>query len=123
MFKQLNEKLEKFLEMSPNFTKKDTNLPVLIFVSGRGGASHGPRIKFLNKYSTKWTDKDAISVSIEDNPRIVYPKNGVKLNIKTKEFKQVCQWIVQNKQVLLDYWFDKISLDKLQANLSPLEVE
>jgi len=43
--KQLNEQLSQFLEMSPNLKKKETGLPVVIYVSPKQG-SHNVRIKF-----------------------------------------------------------------------------
>ena len=124
-FKQLNEQLTKFLEMSPNYNKKQTGLPVLIYVSPKEG-SHGPRIKFLNRLNSNWRgtkDPDSVSISICDEPQIVYPKTGVKLRISSKEFNQVKQWIIQNKQVLLDFWNGVIQTRKeLDSKLTKLNI-
>lgn len=116
--KHLNQQLNQFLEMSPNLRHKDTNLPMLIYVSTQEG-QHGPRIKFLNKKSqTNWTNADSISVSIEDNPRIVFPKDKVSLKISNKDFKHLQQWIIQNKECLLDFWFLRITRDELSQRLT-----
>lgn len=120
-FKQLNKKLQIFIEMSPNLRRKDTNLPVIIYVSPQQG-SHGPRIKFMNKYSDKWIKKEEITISIEDNPQIKYPPN-VKLKISNKDFKKIQQWIIQNKQVLLDFWFGEIKTEEeLKQKLTKLDI-
>lgn len=104
--KKLNEQLQYILEMSPTLKCKDTGLPVLLYASPMEG-SHGPRIKFLNRLNSGWRgrkDPDSVSISISDDPKIVYPKTKVNLKISNKEFNQVKQWIIQNKQPLMDFW-------------------
>ena len=112
--------------MSPNYPRKQTGLPVLIYVSAKEG-SHGPRIKFLNRLNSSWRgskDPDSVSISICDNPKIVYPKTGVRLRISTKEFNQVKSWIIQNKDVLLDFWNGVIpTKEELDSKLTKLNLD
>ena len=123
--KQLNEHLSKILEMSPNYNVEETGLPVLIYISPKEG-SHGPRIKFLNRRNSNWRgnkDPDSVSISICDDPKIVYPKTGLRLKISNKEFNQVKLWIIQNKDVLLDFWNGVIQTkEELNSKLTKLNI-
>lgn len=116
MFKDLNEKLEQILEMSPNYRKKDTNLPAVIYISQKEGG-HGPRIKFQNQKSDRPKESEWIPMTIEDNPRVI---GNQKLNLSSKELNQIKTWIIQNKEVLLDFWYLKISKEELDKKLTKL---
>ena len=61
-----------------------------------------------------------IPVSISDSPEI---PNSVKtkLNIKQKELTRIKQWVVLNKQVLIDYADGKITTSELYKRIKPLE--
>ena len=125
-FKRLNRQLDQIIEMSPNYPRKQTGLPVLIYVSAKEG-SHGPRIKFLNRLNSSWRgskDPDSVSISICDDPKIVYPKTGVRLRISNKEFNQIRAWIIQNKDVLLDFWNGVIpTKEELDSKLTKLNLD
>ena len=72
-----------------------------IWVSTKGNSKHGPRIKISSINRSNNLD---VVISISDNPEIKTGKNIIK-NIYIKEIKK---WIILNKKVLLDYWFEKI---------------
>lgn len=116
--KELLHLIETTLNESPNLKTKDTGLPILLYVSKQQG-SHGARVKFLNKYSTSWDNSDSISITIEDEPKVVAPKN-YKLKIKTSELNDVKAWIKLNKEPLLDFWYGRIELPELKKNLTKL---
>ena len=99
-----------------NFRKKSTGLPRVIFVSSKGGVKHGPRIKVSIKKSDNLNPEYlAISVSIEDEPKI---KLG---ELPKKDFEKISEWIKINKSTLLKYWNYKIDTETLIKNLKKLK--
>ena len=59
-----------------------------------------PRSRFQNNTSnTVTSERDLIPVSIEDEPRVLIDKK-----YDTKLFRYVKEWIILNKDILLQYW-------------------
>jgi hypothetical protein len=104
--RRINE--ENFFEMS-NLRNKTTGLDMLLYVSERGYAKHGPRIKVQRSLGSKITH-DFFSVSIDDDPRIVAGDQG---EISNKHLEKVFQFVIKNKEVLLGYWNSEIYTDEL----------
>lgn len=107
---KLNEELEAFLneeklyEMA-NVKPIRTNLKVIIWADSGRNLKHAPRIKFQNSYSDHVDGSSLIPMTISENPEI--PVN-IKLNIKQKDVEQIRQWVILNKDLLMDYFTEEI---------------
>lgn len=124
IFTELNEMLQVYLEDKfaiqemANYKAKELNLPVNIWVDGPRELKHSRRIKAQNNYSTNFTPGDLISITISDKPKVT--RTFKKINIENKDIDRLKQWIVLNKQALLDYADGKLSTRELDGILKPL---
>lgn len=113
---KLNEEIEKILnenkiyEMA-NISTKRSGLPVVVYISGLK-SSHGPRIKFMNGYGTVKPEK-LLTLTVSDDPKLI-PEDS-KLEISEKELQQIKNWVILNKDVLLELY--KGQLDEIDAAL------
>jgi hypothetical protein len=81
-----------------NLTSAQTGVPGTIFISTAMGP-HGPRVKyFLRPGRTQ----PSFSVSVADSPVVV--ANSLSLCTVRQMSPQVIDWVVQNKDGLLDFW-------------------
>jgi hypothetical protein len=81
-----------------NLTSAQTGIVGTIFVSTAMGA-HGPRVKyFLQPGRTQ----PSFSVSISDVPRVV--ANSLPTRLVRQMSPQVTEWVLRNKDALLDFW-------------------
>lgn len=101
-------------EMS-NLPQADTGLPMMVFISPRGNAQHGPRIKVQRTTRNTWDMEDTFVVSVSERPEIIAGDQG---SITSKELEQVYGWISLNSSVLVELWNNPKSM--LQT-LSKLE--
>jgi hypothetical protein len=86
---------EELVEMS-NLRHTDTGLDHgSIYISSKEG-KHGPRVKY---YRDRPGSKSA-SISISDFPEV----KEDALGLKSKELKQIIQFILINKKTLLKIW-------------------
>ena len=101
---KLKEYFEKksLWEMA-NVTQKKTGLPMMIWVDIKTKRKHIPRIKVSKTHAYKMVTDDLVSVSIEDNPKIL-----AGTGLKAKDFEIVKSFIKQNKELLLKYWNKEI---------------
>jgi hypothetical protein len=89
---------EDMLEMA-NLTSAQTGVPGTIFISAAMGG-HGPRVKyFLQPGRTQ----PSFSVSIADVPAVV--ANSLPLRVRRQRSPQVIDWVLLNKDALLDFWY------------------
>ena len=102
--KSLIDKIDLY-EMA-NVSPKDTGLSVYVYVSPNN-SNHGPRIKVSNIKNKSWSD-DNFSLSICDKPELM---NGV-CKLDSNELDDTKNWIILNKNILLDYWNNKIQSTK-----------
>ena len=112
---------EMLLEMA-NISQNTTGLDVIVWVQTINTQSTGkhnlPRIKFQNNTSTKIQINELIPISISDNPKILLKNNDLnKIKISQAQIKEVKLWIVKNKEILIDYWEEKITTDELFQKL------
>lgn len=118
----LNEDKEILMEMS-TLRKKDTNLPVNIWVDDiaaeRNTPHNRPKIKFQNNTSDRVLTREAIPMSIDDNPEILV--KNFKTKLSNEQVNAVRKFIVLNKDVLSDYWNNKITLFQFIARIKPIE--
>lgn len=129
---KLTEQIQKFLEEDYKESNKqplyefadlvpeDTNLVAVIWVDGPRNMPHSRRIKFQNNTCPSLNGGEMIPVTISDDPQI---PNSVKskLNIKEKELTRIKQWIILNKQILLDYADGKLTTKQLYQQIKPLD--
>ena len=112
---------EMLLEMA-SISQNTTGLDVIIWVQTNNTQSTGkhnlPRIKFQNNTATKIQINELIPISISENPEILLKNNDFnKIKISQAQINAVKQWIVKNKEILTDYWEEKITTDELFQKL------
>ena len=112
---------EMLLEMA-NISQNTTGLDVIIWVQTDNTQSawkHNlPRIKFQNNTATKIQINELIPISISDEPKILLKNNDLnKIKISQEQINEVKLWIVKNKEILIDYWKEKITTDELFQKL------
>ena len=112
---------EMLLEMA-NISQNTTGLDVIVWVQTINTQSTGkhnlPRIKFQNNTSTKIQINELIPISISDNPKMLLKNNDLnKIKISQAQINVIKQWIIKNKEILIDYWEEKITTDELFQKL------
>ena len=112
---------EMLLEIA-NISQSTTGLDVIIWVQTNNTQSTGkhnlPRIKFQNNTPTKIQINELIPISISDDPKILLKNNDLnKIKISQTQINGIKQWIMKNKEILIDYWEEKITTDELFQKL------
>jgi hypothetical protein len=101
-FDNLKENTEHLIEMSM-FDQEDTGLPVAIWIDDSGfsrNVKHNlPRLKFQPKGKSV---KSLVPISISENPRVL-----LKHYTPTKEETAVKEFIIHNRDLLLDLYSKK----------------
>jgi len=97
-------KVVNLFEMA-NVRPDETGLKMVIYISPRMGAKHGPRIRAQTLYGEKIYKGNYFSITIEEEPRVI----GRTGDIKTEDVKKVCQFVKENRVILLKLWYDEIS--------------
>jgi len=98
----IEEAENMLLEMS-NFRPSKTGLPMVIWIMPDIHHQHGPRIKVQKKHGDKVIDPNSwASVTIEDEPEVVVGK------LPINDFNLVKEFIILNKEKLLEVWNDEI---------------
>ncbi len=102
---------EDFFSMA-NLSPRITGLPMVVWVSQRGGARHDPCVKISLEHGHRMRADRTCSVSVRPTVDIVagpaLPSEDVAL---------VRTWIERNRQVLVDYWEERIATDELLERL------
>lgn len=103
-------------------SQNTTGLDVIICVQTNNTQSTGkhnlPRIKFQNNTAAKIQINELIPISISDNPKILLKNNDLdKIKISQTQINGIKQWIIKNKEILIDYWEEKITTDELFQKL------
>lgn len=93
--KELKDKGYQEVADMANLREEDTGIDAEIWVSAKF-PGHKPRVKVKK-------DSHSVSISIEDQPKVLAPKNP-KLDPGT--IKAVMKWVAINKDLLLEYWND-----------------
>ena len=122
---ELLEALDVFLqdkfplnEMS-NYKGKKYNLPVNIWVDGPRTLKHGKRIKFQNNYSEKFDETDLLTMTISEEPRL--GKTFKKIKVKNRDIEKLKQWVILNKDILLQFADGNIDSQDLGSMLKPIQ--
>lgn len=95
-----------------NLRPATTGLSLVVFVSQRGGARHGARIKVspLPRYDPA----QAVTVTLEDPPHALGP-------IGAREMAEIGRWIALNREAIQAYWDGTIEYtEDLLARLKPI---
>ena len=87
-----------------NIKQSTSGLPVIIFISPKGRANHGHRVKVQNNYSSNTQEGNFFSITISEDPEII----GDIGEVKSSDLRKIREFVIKNKEVLLDYWNDKI---------------
>ena len=98
-----------------SYRKKKTGVDNTIFISQKGYARHGARIKIAidPPHSIDVTSRTA-SVSINSG-------KVAQGEVSPALLKQVQKFIALNREVLLQYWDARIDTDELAEQLRPIE--
>jgi hypothetical protein len=88
---------EDTVEMA-NLTSAQTGILGTIFISTAMGA-HGPRVKYFERPGRT---QPSFSVSVTDAPAVV--ANSLPARTVRQMSPQVIEWVVRNKDALLDFW-------------------
>lgn len=105
-----------------NFSQNATGLDVIVWVqtiNTQSNVKHNlPRIKFQNNTETRVQIHELIPISISDNPQILLNNNDLnKIKISQAQINVIKQWIIKNKEILIDYWEEKITTSELWQKL------
>jgi hypothetical protein len=98
-----------------SISQKYTGLDVIVFVETCG--EQIPIIRFQDNVSAKVQMDDLVSVSISDNPELL-DCDIDSIGISSVQIYSVKDWIVNNKSILLDYWYGLITTDILFERLN-----
>ena len=82
-----------------NLTTAQTGVPGTIFISAAMGG-HGPRV---NYFSQPGRSQPSFSVAVVDNPTVI--ANSLPLRVVRQRSPQVIDWVLRNKDALLDFWY------------------
>ena len=74
-------------------------MPLVIWVSEKGNANHGPRIKVSKIYGDKFNVTNSFLIEINSLKVI-----GDTAKIKERDINKIKEWIVINKELLLKVW-------------------
>jgi hypothetical protein len=97
--------IKRLYEMA-NLRPSETGINIVVYADQRDGlVKHAARIKVSKIYGDK-TSQSLFPITIEDNPRIIGNDIG---EIKPKDIRKIIGWIKLNQQLLLDYWYRRIT--------------
>lgn len=109
-FKEILNEDEFLFEMA-NLTKKNfKSLPANLYISTRGNAKHGPRIKIQQNYDEKIKSKMTFSMTIPDKEII-----GDTGDLDNKDIKYFENFIDNNKELLIEYWNNGENMDTMDV--------
>ena len=99
-------------EMGATLRKKDTGLPVNIWIDDMAwkNTGHWKKIKFQPDTENRADTDTFIPMSIEDNPRVLM--DNPQITIDAKKLEQVKQFVRINKNLLLLYADQKITISE-----------
>ena len=119
IYNRLFSARDELFEMA-NLRKRETGLPVNIYVSSGGTVNkhHSPRIKVMYDTSNRFNPHATVSVILKQDvtPTDVVGYNNLPNHILTP----IRNYINLNFDVLIDYWNDKIDTIELSRKLKKL---
>jgi len=106
---------EDELFLMANLFPEDTGLPMVVWISEKGGARHDARVKVARSHGSKARPDDTVSVSVREPPIVVAGEG-----LAAADLKLVQAWIELNRPIILDHWSGKISSRQAVNAIAPL---
>jgi hypothetical protein len=97
-----------------NLRPKTTGLPMVVWLSERGGARHDVRIKVAQRHGDRIDPSNTAVVGVRPSPGLAagyLPLSDVQV---------VSDWIRLNEAAIVDYWDGAIDTGELLQRLQPL---
>ena len=108
-------RLQNELEEMVSYRKNVTGVDHTIFISPKGNARHGARLKIAIDPPDSLDPRTMTATIAIVEPRVIGGR------IPTKLLMQVRQFIDLNQQTLLDYWNYRIDTDQLRQRLQAVK--
>jgi hypothetical protein len=109
---QKQRESDELYEMA-NLFPRTTGLPMVVWVSPKGRARHGPRVKVSTTPGKMGIGNSAV-VGIRPRPRLI------EGDLATADPRLVSDWIVLNEAALMDLWNEKIDAVELGERLKKI---
>jgi hypothetical protein len=97
-----------------SYRKNVTGVDHTLFISPKGNARHGPRVKIAIDPPHS-LDPRGVTASLRFDGSVAAGEIAPELLHQTQRF------IEQNRQTLLDYWNYRIDTDELRSRLRPVK--
>ena len=107
-----DQEVDELYEMA-NLFPRTTGLPLTVWVSPRGRARHGARIKVSFTPGRMDIGHTAV-VGIRPSPRLI------EGNLAPADLELVSQWIRLNETALMDFWNETIDSVELGSRLKKI---
>jgi hypothetical protein len=107
------EEADELFEMA-NLFPGTTGLPMTVWVSPRGNARHGVRVKVNTTHGNQMSIANTAVVSIRAAPRVTAGR------LSAEDERVVFQWVSLNTPALIAYWEGQIDTIQLGQLLKPL---
>jgi hypothetical protein len=98
-----------------NLSPSLTGLPMVVWISERGGARHDARIKVSLVHGRRAHPHQSASVSLRPEMKVVA---GPTLDARDLEL--VRKWIELNREVLLAYWNGDLLTDEVIGRIAAI---
>lgn len=108
------EPVEDLFEMA-NLSPSLTGLPMVVWISERGGARHDARIKVSLVHGRRARPDHTASVSVRPDVRVVA---GPALD--PRDLDLVRRWVEVNQDAFLAYWNSDLLTDEVITRLRPV---
>ena len=97
-----------------NLYPRETGLPMTVWASPRGRSRHDARIKVCRTPGNNMDPTNLAVVAIRPTPRVVHGP------LAQSDFAAVADWIVLNRDALIDFWDGKLGTIEFAAKLRRL---
>jgi hypothetical protein len=110
----VSERADDFFEMA-NLSPTLTGLPMIVWISERGRAQHGARVKVSLVHGRRARPDRTASVSVRPTIEVVAGPE-----MRRRDLELVRQWIELNREAILAYWDGDLLTDEVIARLKPV---
>jgi hypothetical protein len=97
-----------------NLRPADTGLPMVVWVSERGGARHDARVKVSRSHGDRADWFNTASVAVRPQPHVAAGQ------LSPADLQVVAEWVRLNEVVILEYWEGRIFTIELLQRLHRL---
>jgi len=104
---------DELFEMA-NLYPRTTGLPMTVWVSPRGNASHDVRIKVNMTYDNQMTVENTVVAAVRPVPHLIAGQ------LSANDERAVFDWITLNAPAIIAYWDGDIDTVQLSQLLQPL---